>query len=97
MATYPQRLQSLGNALVDGVATTGQLTALADAFVAETDDEDIAAKFPGATRETLTDAQKAAIAVEGTISALRVLVKRTRIRAASAAAAQTIANEADVF
>lgn len=65
MATFLARYQAIGNALIDGVATAQQLSAVADAYVAELSNEEIAEAFPGATRATLTDAQRAAIAVIG--------------------------------
>lgn len=67
MATYLSRYVAIANALVDGVATNGAMSAVADAFLAELDDVEIAAAFPlsnpPATRANLTNEQRAAIVV----------------------------------
>ncbi len=56
MATHLQRLTAITNGLVDGTATTGQKTAVADAFVANHADEIEAAGYVIAD---LTNEQKA--------------------------------------
>jgi microcompartment protein CcmL/EutN len=92
MATFPARWQSICNALIDGVATVQQMSALADAHIANLPDEEITAAFPEAnppvTRATLTDAQRAAIAVTANVQFNRNTWRANNVRVKQEAARQ---------
>lgn len=94
MATYIERFTAICNALVDGVATVNQQSALADAFVSLLTDEELQALIPGADRASLTNAQRAAIGVEHFLQYARNVWRTTHIRAAKDAAGVTAKNDA---
>jgi hypothetical protein len=83
MATYLDRFTTICNSLVDGTATVGQRTGIANAYIHRMDNEEITALFPLAnppvTRETLTDGQKAALVVNMWIQDTQNIYKRYRI------------------
>jgi orotidine-5'-phosphate decarboxylase len=92
MATPLQRFTAICDALVDGTATVAQRTALADAFVYEADrDGTLALLFPGVPAASLTDSQKAAVAVAKYVQHSRAVWRAMRQAASVQAAAAEVA------
>lgn len=94
MATPIARLKAICDALIDGAATTAQVTALADAYVHITSDQELADTF-NTTRDALTNAQKAQVAVQHMRREARTHLRYAAEQKAGADAADSIRQAGD--